>query len=124
MTKSLLMIGALALASVPFASAKSYDITLSERAKAGDVQLAPGEYKLKVEGSTAVFKDTRTDKSFTAPVKVENAGTKFSETRIESKVEGDMQNIQAIDLGGSSTKLEFEQPAASNSQTSSGQSGQ
>ena len=105
--KSLLLVGALAFSSLPLATAKSYDIILSAPAKAGSVQLAPGEYKLKVEGSNAVFTDVQSDKSYTAPVKIEKAGRNFDATTVESKSEGDMQDIQAIDLGGSSTRLEF-----------------
>jgi hypothetical protein len=107
--KSLLITGVLALSSLPLASAKSYDIILNGPAKAGSLQLAPGEYKLKVEGTNAVFTDTQTDKSYTEPVKVEKADKKFDSTMIESRIDGKMENIHSIDLGGSPTKLEFGQ---------------
>ena len=57
--KSLLTLGALTLATVGLAAAKSYDIDLPTNAKAGAVELKPGEYKLKLEGSQAVLTDTR-----------------------------------------------------------------
>ena len=51
----LLWSGALALSAVAFASSKTYDVVLTSAAKAGSTQLAPGEYKLKVDGSNAIF---------------------------------------------------------------------
>jgi hypothetical protein len=107
--RSLLIVGALTLGSLGIASAKSYDITLTAPAKAGNIELKPGDYKVKVEGSQAVFTDTGNSKTFTAPVKVGQAGKKFDATTVESSKVGDMDNIQAIELGGSSTKLEFGQ---------------
>jgi hypothetical protein len=107
--KSLLITSVLALSSLPLASAKSYDIILNNPAKAGSLQLAAGEYKLKVDGTNAVFTDTQTDKSYTEPVKVEKADKKFDSTMVESRIDGQMENIHSIDLGGSPTKLEFGQ---------------
>jgi len=111
-SKSLLRIasiGALGLASIGFASAKSYDFTLSAPTMAGNIELKPGVYKLKVEGSQAVFTDVQSAKTFTAPVKIETSGQKFGETALETSNSGDMDHIQAINLGGSNTKLEFGQ---------------
>jgi len=107
--KSLLFVGALGVASLGIANAKSYDIVLSSRAMAGNLELKAGEYQLKVEGSQAVFTDVQTSKKWTAPVKVETGATKFGETTVESTTQGDMAHIHAIDLAGSNTKLEFGQ---------------
>jgi hypothetical protein len=106
--KSLLTLGALTLATVGLASAKSYDVDLVANAKAGTVELKPGEYKLKVEGSQATFTD-QNGKSVTVPVKVENSDKKFSDTRIETANQNGMDTIQAIDLGGSETRLNLGQ---------------
>jgi hypothetical protein len=108
-TKSLLIVGALGLASIGIASAKSYDITLSAPAMAGTTELKPGAYKVKVEGSQAVFTDVQSSKSWTAAVKVQSGDQKFGETTVESTQQGDMAHINAIDLAGSNTKLEFGQ---------------
>jgi hypothetical protein len=107
--KSLLIVGALGMASLGIASAKSYDITLSGPAMAGNTELKPGAYKVKVEGSQAVFTDVQSSKTWTAPVKVENSDRKFDATTVESTNQGDMAHINAIDLAGSNTKLEFGQ---------------
>jgi hypothetical protein len=105
-TKSLLLIGTLALAGI--ASAKSYDIVLSAPAKAGSVQLAAGEYSLKVQGNNAVFTNVETGKSFNTAVKAEDAGKKFDSTAVDSNTQNGTEQITAIELGGSSTKLDLE----------------
>ena len=104
-SKSLLLIGTLALAGI--ASAKSYDIVLSAPAKAGSVQLAAGEYSLKVQGNNAVFTNVDTGKSFTTAVKSEDAGKKFEATAVDTNNKNGSDEITAIELGGSSTKLEM-----------------
>jgi hypothetical protein len=103
--KSLLVVGTLTLASLGIASAKSYDLVLSAPAMAGTTELKPGEYKLKVDGSQAVITDQQNAKSVTVPVKVENSDKKFDYTTVESSKQGGMDSIQAIDLGGSNTRL-------------------
>jgi hypothetical protein len=106
--KSLLIIGALGLTSIGIASAKSYDVVLASPAKAGGQELKAGQYTLKVQGTQAIFKDVQTSKSVTAPVKIENGDKKFDSTTVETTGgAGDMDNITAIDLAGSNTKLEF-----------------
>jgi len=104
-TKSLLLIGTLALAGI--ASAKSYDIVLSSPTKAGSIQLAAGEYSLKVQGSNAIFTNVGTGKSFTTAVKSEDTGKKFNATAVDTSNKNGSEQITAIELGGSSTKLEM-----------------
>jgi hypothetical protein len=104
-TKSLFLIATLALAGI--ASAKSYDIVLAAPAKAGSIQLAAGEYSLKVQGSNAIFTNVQTGKSFTAPVKVETAGKKFDVTAVTCDTKDGDGRITSVELGGSTTKLEL-----------------
>ena len=104
-TKSLLMIGTLALASI--ASAKSYDIILSAPAKAGALQLNAGEYSLKVQGSNAVFTNVETGKSFTAPVTVQAGSKKFENTAVDTTKANGEDKITTIELGGSNTQLQL-----------------
>jgi hypothetical protein len=104
-TKSLLLIGTLALAGI--ANAKTYDLTLSTPAHAGTVQMAAGAYSVKVMAGFAFFTNVETGKKFMAPVKVENAGKTFETTAVDcSSKDGDNQ-ITGVELGGSSTKLEL-----------------
>ncbi len=105
----LLWIGVLALSGAAIASAKTYDVSLSNSAKAGSVQLAPGDYKVKVDGSNAIFTGTKTHQSFTVPVKIENGNTKYEETALSTSKASGSDKITSIELGGSKTKLEFGQ---------------
>jgi hypothetical protein len=105
--KKFFLAGVLSLASLTIVSAKSYEIVLSAPTKAGNVQLKAGQYTLKVQGTNAIFTDVETAKSYTTPVKVENGTTKYDETKIQSSKQGDTDQIQEIDLGGSKTKLGF-----------------
>jgi hypothetical protein len=111
-TKSLL-IGAFALASVAFAAGKTYYVTISKAAKAGSVELAPGEYQLKVNGTTAVFTN-RQHESFTTAVKLEEAAKKSPHTAVDSSEAGAKELIHSISLEGSKTKLDFEQATPGN----------
>src|SRR5260370_22366123 len=106
-TKSLLLVGVLALSSLSIANAKSYHFILDTSAQAGTVMLTPGEYKVKVEGANAVFTNVRTDKAFTTPVKVDMAGKKHDATAVEIGVQNGSERIQSIELGGSRETLEF-----------------
>jgi|SRR5579872_217078 len=105
--KSLLLTGALAVASLTVASAKSYDIVLSSPTKVANVQLKAGEYKVKMDGNNAIFTDVESGKSVTAPAKIETGDRKFSETAVSTEKKADMEQIQSIELGGSNTKIEF-----------------
>lgn len=102
-----LFIGAAALSTVAMAGPKNYNVALSTPTKAGSIQLAPGDYKMKVEGSNAVFTDEHTGSSVTVPVKVENTQTKFNATTLDTKTQGSTAELVAIELGGSKVKLEF-----------------
>src|ERR1051325_35910 len=105
--KKLFVVGLLSLASLAILSAKTYTITVSNPTKVGSVQLKAGQYKLKVEGSNAIFTDVNNQKSVTTPVKVETSEKKVDSTRVQSTKDGDAERIQEIDLEGSTTKLTF-----------------
>ena len=105
--KSLFLAGVLALSGMSIASAKSYHFTLENAAKAGNVLLKPGEYKVSVEGANAVFTNVRTDQILSTPVKVENTSKKHDNTAVESTVQGGTEHIRAIELGGSKETLDF-----------------
>ncbi len=105
--KKLFVVTVLALSSLTIAGAKSYEIVLSNATKAGAVQLKPGQYKVKVDGSNVTFTDVNTTKSFTTPAKVQTTEQKFDATKVQTTKDGDTERLQEIDLGGSKTKLEF-----------------
>jgi hypothetical protein len=105
--KKLFAVAVLAVSSLSILSAKTYEIVLSSATKAGTLQLKPGQYRLKLDGSNATFTDVNTTKSFTTPVKVQNTEQKFDSTKVQTTKDGDTERLQEIDLGGSKTKLEF-----------------
>ena len=105
MTKTLLLIGTLALAGI--ASAKSYDITLNTAATAGGLKMAAGQYAVKVVGNFAVFTNVETGKKYLAAVKAKNAGAKFEDTAVDMKTANGEQEITGVELGGSSTMIQL-----------------
>ena len=105
--KSWILTGVLGLASVGLVSAKSHEVILSTPTMAGTVQLPAGQYSLKVEDGTAVFRNVDKDTTFTVPVKEENGTEKFDQTQVMTDNSGAAAKIVEIDLGGSHTKLEF-----------------
>ena len=107
MKKSLVLGVVLSLSSLCFAGQKSYDVIFSAPATVGGVKLAAGEYKVKVDGANAVFTDAHSLKSVSTAVKVENAAKKFQYTAVDATKDASGDKVNAIELGGSTTKLEF-----------------
>jgi len=111
--KKLFTIGMLTLFGLSLLSAgtptrpKTCVISIVAPTKVGNAQLKPGDYKVKVEGSNAVFTELESSKSVTTPVKVEDGNEKFDETRVQITRTSGAAVLEEIDLGGSKTKLEF-----------------
>ncbi len=97
----------IALLGVSIASAKSYTFTVSDAAHAGNIQLAPGQYTLKLEGSQVVLLD-RNGKKIEASAKVEPADKKYDYTAVFLSKEDGKNKIQWITLAGSKNKVVFE----------------
>lgn len=106
MKKSLVLGVVLSLSSLCFAGQKSYSVIFSAPATVSGVKLPAGEYKVKVDGANAVFTD-HNYKSVTAPVTVGTGTTKFKYTAVDASKDGGVDKINAIEIGGSTTKLEF-----------------
>jgi hypothetical protein len=103
MKKTILL--AIGVAALALASVKSYSISLYEPAMFGASQLAAGNYKLEIDGDKAVIH--RGKQVCEAPVKVENADSKYSATSVVLNTAGGQRRIQEIHVGGSKTKLLF-----------------
>jgi hypothetical protein len=106
MNKKLLL--AFALAGLSIASAKTYSISFSDRFMVGNTQLKPGDYRLQVEGSKAIFKDRENRTAAEVNVKVQNSQKKFEHTEIQSKQVDGNRRIEEIRLGGTRTALDFD----------------
>jgi len=105
--KSILMIAALAVASLSVASAKTYEFTLTNPTAAGQAELRAGHYLVKVNGAYAEFFNRDNRHTILVPVKVEAAEGMFDATAVEVKTENGVSQIQSIELQDSNSKLEF-----------------
>ena len=99
---------ALAISTIGIASAKSYGFTLTAPTKVGTVTLKPAEYEVSVKGDQAIF-TSDSGKSVSVPVKIGQSDKKFGSTTAVSTSKDGGDNLQEIDLGGSTTKLQFGQ---------------
>ncbi|HWC97529.1 MAG TPA: hypothetical protein VG456_12280 [Candidatus Sulfopaludibacter sp.] len=99
-----LLCATLAAGSIP--GNKQYNVTISQPIQVGTVKLAAGDYKIKVDGATATFTDSR-KKTCTAPVKVESVAKKIAITAVETKTVNGAEQLAVIDIGGSEFKLVF-----------------
>ena len=103
MIKRLLLV--FAIVGLAVASAKTYSITLTQAAVLGDMQLAPGDYKVEVVDQKAVITNGKMHGE--APVKVETADNKYNTTAVRLDNQGGKMHVQEIHIGGSKTKLVF-----------------
>lgn len=102
--KLLLTFTTLALAAASAAS--SYKITLFQPTIVSGTELKPGEYKLTLKDQKAVISSGKT--SVEANVKSESADAKFSATTVRYLNGDGKYRVQEIRLGGTNTKLVFE----------------
>lgn len=96
-----------ALLFASLACAKTYTFTITDPMKAGEVQLAQGEYKLEVVGSDAVLKDQNGHR-IDAKARVEDGEPKNSQTSVVTSNRDGVRRIEYIQLGGKSTRVVFE----------------
>jgi hypothetical protein len=103
LSRFILSFGTLALALASAAS--SYKLTLFQPSMVGNTELKPGEYKLDVNGERATIKDGKS--SVEAAVKVETGNEKFANTVVRYGNGDGKYHVQEIRLGGTRTKLVF-----------------
>lgn len=90
------------------ASAKTYDITLDNTSKAGNVTLKPGRYQVAVDASKVRFRQMNSGKSMQTEGKLVNSEKRFQNTTVNASKEGAVSEIHEINLGGTATKIVFE----------------
>src|SRR5215471_2713157 len=101
-----IMIAALLAASTfTGAYAKSYELRFERPLMAGAVQVPAGQYRLVLKDATAILTNTDTGKDFKISVKVTNTDQRFKDTQVHT---GANEHIKFIQLGGSKTRLDFE----------------
>jgi hypothetical protein len=99
------VLSAFAFAAIAMAAGKTYNVKLFEPAMLGNTVLKPGEYRVEVNDQTAVVKSGRVVKE--AAVKVETGDSKYDATTVRLS-SGANPRIQEIRIGGTKTKLVFE----------------
>jgi hypothetical protein len=105
--KCLLAGAALFLSVVAVGSAKSWDIVVDNTAKAGTLELPKGDYHMSLNGNQAVFTAIDSGKKYSVSAKVEQVTQKYADTAVENTTDGNMEVIQSIELGGTTTKVDF-----------------
>jgi hypothetical protein len=105
-----------AAAGLSIAAAKSYDIMLGQAAMIGNTQVQPGDYRLKLSGSSVTLTDSMNGKKIEANAKVESVAKKYEHTAILSKKVNGTDHIDEIQLGGTKTKLDFNANSNSSSE--------
>jgi hypothetical protein len=96
---------AFAVIGLAVASAKSYTLNLYAPASVGSTELKAGSYTVEVKDSKAVIKSGKVRAE--ADVKVETNGDRYGATTVRFNEAGGKMLIQEIRLGGTNTKLIF-----------------
>ncbi|HWB97977.1 MAG TPA: hypothetical protein VG672_14785 [Bryobacteraceae bacterium] len=97
---------AFAVAGLSLASAKSYELSLTQPTTIGTTQLQPGTYKMEL-GASKVTLTGKKGQTVEANAKFETVEKKFDRTAIVSKTVDGTARIDEIHLGGTKTKVEF-----------------
>ena len=106
--KMLTFAAATIFSAVAFASPKTYTVVISKPLQVGTTELAPGNYKMALDGGKAIF-TLEHHTAATVPVKVETAARKYSDTILDTTDHGGTNRLNSIVLGGSTNKVEFDQ---------------
>ena len=108
MKKFVFSLATFALAAA--SAAESHRVTLFSPAVVNGQELKAGDYRLELDGARAVFKKGK--ESVEAQVRVESADQKFASTAVRFLTGDGKNKINEIRLGGTKTRVVFEQPAA------------
>ena len=105
--KNVILAAAFGLASMTLASAKTYTVALPSSTKVGPAELAAGTYTLNVNGPVAVFINVETGKRQMVLVQSTDSNVDYKRTAIELVDQSGSQRMEAIEIEGSNSKLEF-----------------
>jgi hypothetical protein len=103
MFKTLLL--GIAVLGLAVASAKSYQVTLSDAYTVGTTPLKAGDYRVVVNGSTAALEDG--SGKVEANGTLENKPRKFDDTAVVSSSANGTPQLRAIELGGTRFRIDF-----------------
>lgn len=90
------------------AGTKTYHVSVPEKVVVGSGVLKPGEYRMRLEDTTAVFLNQDQKEAAKAHVDVTTEAKKFERTEVRIAKEPDnSERMTGIDLGGTKLKLMF-----------------
>jgi hypothetical protein len=100
-----ILFGFATLALAVASAATTYKVTLFQNSTINGTELKPGDYKFELIDNKVVVKSGK--KTVEADVKVESASEKFGATSVRYTTVDGKNQVQEIRLGGTSTKLVF-----------------
>jgi len=95
------------VAGIAAEKAKSYSFSVNTATKVGTQVLTPGDYKVKFEGSNAVFTKESTRASVTTPAKLESGNDTYDTTVVHKVDDSGQPRITAIELKGTKDLLKL-----------------
>lgn len=111
MMKQVLTLLAMAVFAVGIAGAKTHTLKIHTPSNVAGEELAPGNYKVNIEGEKVTITNGRT--TVESAVKVEEASEKFSRDSVRYIEADGKMKVREIRLGGTNTRLVFS-PASPN----------
>ena len=87
-------------------AASTYKVSLLQPSMIGGQELKPGDYKIELKDNKAIVKGGKT--TVEAGVKVETSESKFASTSVRYTDVAGKYKVQEIRLGGTNTRLVFE----------------
>jgi len=95
-------------------AASGHNVTLTSPLWVGGTELKAGDYQVQVENGKAVFKSNKNKKdTVEVPAKMETANSKFQTTSLSSSTSGGKEKLEAIELGGTNTRIVMSPSAGS-----------
>jgi hypothetical protein len=98
---------AFAILGLSVASAETYRLNLNQPSKIEGKALKAGDYKLNLENSKLTISMGK--QTVEVPVKVQTGDTKFESNAIRYQGTGEQVTISEIRIGGTKTKLLFQE---------------
>jgi hypothetical protein len=108
--KKTIILGFVALGATAFASSNTFRVHIFQNSVVEGKTLKAGDYKLSMNNGTAVIRQGKT--SIQVPAREETAPTKAASTELTYL---NNQDLEAINVGGSHTRIVFEGPKAAHS---------
>jgi hypothetical protein len=105
--KSLLMTGALALASVPLVYGASFEVVFATPVQVDNSILAPGAYRVQAKHGGAEFTNVNTGTIYNLPATVEHLTTKNHSENVVMSYRNGMARLHSVQVGGHATNLQF-----------------